>query len=75
MMLSFWIMHALTTLKQLAVTLKVNTREEKSLHEHVQPAPFNVITKFAQAEKNEKQLRFQKTVNPPGRKQKMVPLQ
>ena len=66
--------HALTIMKQLTVTLKTNTHQESSSNEQIQPPPFNVLTHFAPAEKNEKQLKFKKTTKSAGRKQKMVPL-
>ena len=58
-------------MKQLTVTLKTNTHKESSSNEQIQPPTFNVLTHFAPAEKNEKQLKFKKTTKSAGRKQKM----
>ena len=66
--------HALTIMKQLTVTLKTNTHQENSSNKQILPPPFTVLTHFVPTEKNEKQLKFKKTIESAGRKQKMVPL-
>ena len=66
--------HAPSIMKQLTVTLKTNTHQESSSNEQIQPLPFNVLTHFATAENNEKQLKFKKITKSAGRKQKMVPI-
>lgn len=66
--------HSLTTLTKLATTLEANSEVHSLSNDNSQPANFVPIVHFSPAEKSETQMRFRKTTNSAGRKQKMVPL-
>ena len=66
--------HALTTLTQLATTLEANSQLHSHSDDDSKPVTFVSIVQFSPAEKSETQMRFTKTTNSAGRRQKMVPL-
>lgn len=65
--------HALANLTKLSASLQVHIPKESN-EEMPPPSTFVSVEKFPPAKKNELQLRFSKTTNSAGRKQKMVPL-
>ena len=66
--------HALATQKSLAACLHANVSAQSNAEEPSPPTSFVEVDTFAPAQKNETQLRFQRTTHSAGRKQKMVPL-
>ena len=66
--------HALITLKNLAACLQANVSAHSNAEEPSPPTSFVEVDTFAPAQKNETQLRIQRTTHSAGRKQKMVPL-
>ena len=68
--------HALANLTKLSASLQVHIPKESIDTNEAMPLPsgFVPVEKFPPAKKNEVQLRFSRTTNSAGRKQKMVPL-
>ena len=60
--------HSLATLKNLAAYLQANVSAQRNAEKPFPPTSFVEVDTFAPAQKNETQLRFQRTTHSAGRK-------